>query len=169
MYQEMRGSAIVKERKIFYTIGGREMITLEQYEQIRRMYHVEEQSERAIARSLRISRQTVNKALHAEHPPEYTLKQPRPAPRLGAYKARLDELLAENAHLPKKQRYTAHKLFTLIQAEGYQGSEASVQMYGVHWRKAHRRPETFLPLEFDPGQDAQTDWVRRVGAYEIPV
>jgi len=134
------------------------MITLEQYEQIRRMYHVEEQSERAIARTLGISRQTVNKALRAEQPPEYTLKQPRPAPRLGPYKARLDELLAENAHLPKKQRYTAHKLFTMLQAEGYQGSEASVQMYGVRWRKARRRPETFLPLEFDPGQDAQTDW-----------
>lgn len=134
------------------------MITLEQYEQIRRMYHAEEQSERAIARTLGISRQTVNKALHAEQPPEYTLKQPRPAPRLGPYKARLDELLAENGHLPKKQRYTAHKLFTLLQAEGYQGSEASIQLYGVRWRKAHRRPATFLPLEFDPGQDAQTDW-----------
>lgn len=134
------------------------MITLEQYEQIRRMYHGEEQSERAIARTLGISRQTVKKVLQAEHPPEYTLKQPRPAPRLGAYKARLDDLLAENAHLPRKQRYTAHKLFTLIQAEGYQGSEASVQMYGVRWRKAHRRPATFLPLEFDPGQDAQADW-----------
>ena len=134
------------------------MITLEQYEQIRRMYHVEEQSERAIASRLHISRQTVHKALHAESPPEYTLSQPRPAPRLGPYKARLDELLAENRHLPKKQRYTAHKLFTLIQAEGYQGSEASVQMYGVRRRKAHRRPATFLPLEFAPGQDAQVDW-----------
>src|SRR6266699_635947 len=134
------------------------MITLEQYEQIRRMYHVEEQSERAIARQLCISRQTVSKALQAEHPPEYTLKQLRPAPRLGPYKVRLDALLAENAHLPKKQRYTAHKLFELIQAEGYQGSEASVQMYGVRWRKTHKRPATFLPLEFDPGQDAQVDW-----------
>src|SRR5258708_1673947 len=113
------------------------MITLEQYEQIRRMYHVEEQSERAIARTLGLSRQTVSKALREEQPPEYTLSRPRSAPRLGPFKARLDELLAENKHLPKKQRYTAHKLFELIQAEGYQGSEASVQMYGVRWRKTH--------------------------------
>jgi transposase len=60
--------------------------------------------------------------------------------------------------LPKKQRYTAHKLFELIQAEGYAGSEAGVQMYAVRWRKAHKRPVTFLPLEFEPGQDAQVDW-----------
>src|SRR5258708_10992936 len=58
---------------------------------------------------------------------------------------------------PHKMRMS-HKLFALIQAEGYQGSEASVQMYGVRWRKGHRRPATFLPLEFDPGQDAQADW-----------
>jgi transposase len=134
------------------------MITLEQYEQIRRMYHVEEQSERAIARTLSISRQTVSKALRAEQPPEYTLKRPRPAPVLGPYQAQLDTLLAENAHLPKKQRYTAHKLFELLQAEGYSGSESSVQMYGVRWRKTNKRPATFLPLEFDPGQDAQVDW-----------
>jgi transposase len=31
-------------------------------------------------------------------------------------------------------------------------------MYAVRWRKAQRRPATFLPLEFEPGQDAQVDW-----------
>lgn len=33
-----------------------------------------------------------------------------------------------------------------------------MQGYAVHWRKTHRRPATFLPLEFEPGQDAQVDW-----------
>jgi hypothetical protein len=28
----------------------------------------------------------------------------------------------------------------------------------VRWRKANKRPATFLPLEFEPGQDAQVDW-----------
>jgi DNA invertase Pin-like site-specific DNA recombinase len=40
-----------------------EMITLEQYEQIRRMYHLEEKSGRQIARELSCSRQTVSRAL----------------------------------------------------------------------------------------------------------
>ena len=40
-----------------------EMITLEQYEQIRRMYHLEEKSGRQIARELSCSRQTVSIAL----------------------------------------------------------------------------------------------------------
>ncbi len=134
------------------------MITLEQYDQIRRMYYLEEQSGRQIAKALGCSRQTVTRALRSDQPPAYTLSQPRQAPRLGPYKARLDEFLTENRRLPRKQRYTAHKLFQLVQAEGYAGSEASVQAYAVHWRKANKRPATFLPLEFDPGQDAQVDW-----------
>src|SRR3989440_7153729 len=134
------------------------MITLEQYEQIRRMHYLEEKSGREIARLLGISRQTVAKALQREHAPEYTLKKAREAPRLGPYQKQLDKLLEENGRLPKKQRYTGHKLFELLQAQGYAGSESSVQMYAVRWRKAHKRPATFLPLEFEPGQDAQVDW-----------
>ncbi len=134
------------------------MITLEQYEQIRRMHYLEEKSGREIARLLGISRQTVAKALQSEHAPQYRLRKPREAPRLGPYQEHLDKLLQENDHFPKKQRYTGHKLFELLQAQGYAGSESSVQMYAVRWRKAHKRSATFLPLEFEPGQDAQVDW-----------
>ncbi len=134
------------------------MITLEQYEQIRRMHYLEEKSGREIARLLGISRQTEASALQTERAPEYTLKKPREAPRLGPYQEQLDKLLEENGRLPKKQRYTGHKLFELLQAQGYAGSESSVQMYAVRWRKAHTRSATFLPLEFEPGQDGQVDW-----------
>lgn len=134
------------------------MITLEQYAQIRHMAYIEEKSGRQIARELGISRQTVARALGADEPPKYTMKHSRPAPKLGLYHATLDALLTENAHLPKKQRYTAHKLFELIQAQGYTGSEVSVSMYVVRWRKQHQKPATFLPLAFEPGRDAQVDW-----------
>ena len=134
------------------------MITVEQHEHIRRMYHLEQQSARQIARELGLSRRTVTKALRTDEAPSYRLNQQRPAPRLGPYKARLEELLQENRRLPRKQRYTAHKLFELLQAEGYSGSESTIQAYGVRWRKAQRAPKVFLPLEFEPGQDAQVDW-----------
>jgi transposase len=134
------------------------MITVEQHETIRRMYYLEHQSGRQIAKTLGISRQSVAKALQTDIAATYTLSKPREAPQLGPYKARLDELLNENRRLPRKQRYTAHKIFQLLQTEGYAGSESSIQGYAVHWRKAQRRPATFLPLEFEPGQDAQVDW-----------
>ena len=122
------------------------------------MITVEQQSGRQIAKALGISRHTVAKALQAEDVPMYRRSLPRAAPRLGPYKARLEELLQENRRLPRKQRYTAHKLFELLQAEGYTGSESSIQAYGVRWRKAQKAPKVFLPLEFEPGQDAQVDW-----------
>ena len=145
------------------------MITVEEHETIRRMYYLEHLSGRQIAKTLGISRQSVAKVLLADEVPTYHLSKPRQAPQLGCYKARIEDLLQENRRLPRKQRYTAHKIFELLQTEGYSGSESSVQGYAVQWRKSHRRVATFVPLEFEPGQDAQVDWVRRVGAYEIPV
>src|SRR6266702_3566134 len=134
------------------------MITVEEHETIRRMYYLDQHSGRHIAKTLGISQQSVAKALHSDEVPKYRLRIPRAAPQLGAYKARIEELLTENRRLPRKQRYTAHKIFEWLQAEGYSGSESSVQGYAVQWRKEHRRPATFLPLEFEPGQDAQVDW-----------
>jgi transposase len=45
-----------------------------------------------------------------------------------------------------------------IQEEGYQGSESTVRHAITALKKAKDIPEVFLPLEFDPGQDAQVDW-----------
>src|SRR5204863_7316712 len=41
---------------------------------------------------------------------------------------------------------------------GYQGSEARIRLHVSQWNKAHKAPTLFLPLEFEPGQDAQVDW-----------
>ncbi len=51
------------------TIGELEMITVEQHEHIRRMYHLEHQSGRHIAKELGVSRHTVAKALQADEVP----------------------------------------------------------------------------------------------------
>ena len=77
---------------------------------------------------------------------------------LGEYKTQIDKLLAENEHLPRKQRYTAHKIFEQVKAAGYAGSEAGVHVYVSNHRQSRRRPQVYLPLEFDPGWDAQVDW-----------
>jgi transposase len=33
-----------------------------------------------------------------------------------------------------------------------------VRLHLTQWNKAHTAPALFLPLEFEPGQDAQVDW-----------
>src|SRR5215210_3825050 len=134
------------------------MIPVEERARMRHAYYIEHKTIRQIARDLRVARQTVRKAVEAPDAPPYQRSHPRPAPILGPYKARLDDLLAENERLPRKQRFTSHKMFTTLQAEGYQGSESRIRVYVGQQRHAHRRPAVFLPLEFDPGQDAQVDW-----------
>src|SRR5438874_11824227 len=152
-------SAIVKVSCIStLAIGELEMITVEEREAIRRAYYLEGKSKRQIAREHKHSRKTVDKAVDTQPPQPYRLSKAKPSPVFGAFRARADELLAENVHLPPKQQYTGHKLYELLQAEGYQGSEARVRLHVTQWNKAHSAPALFLPLSFDPGQDAQVDW-----------
>jgi len=134
------------------------MIQVDEREKMRRAHFFEHKSMRQIARELGHSRTTVKEAIESAEAKEYTLQQPRPAPVLGPYKARVDELLAENERLPRKQRYTGHKIYEDIYGQGYRGSESSVRRYiGLQRRDKKKRP-VFMPLEFDPGTDAQVDW-----------
>jgi transposase len=134
------------------------MIKVDEREQIRRAYFIEHKSMRQIAKELRHSRDSVKKALESAEATTYTLQQPRTAPVMGPYVARMDELLAENDRLPRKQRYTSHKIYELIQKEGYTGSESGVRRYIGQRRRERKKRQVYLPLEYDPGMDAQADW-----------
>jgi len=134
------------------------MIKVEKREEIRRAYFVENKGIRQIARELKCSRPTVRKAISSAEPARYALKAPRPAPVLGSYKARIDELLAESERMPRKQRYTGHKICQVIETEDYDGSESTVRGYIAKRRKEKKRPQVYIPLEFDPGTDGQVDW-----------
>ena len=134
------------------------MLTVKDYDRIRRAYHLEEKSMRQIGRELGHGYWTIRKALEESEPPGYRQARPRPAPVLGPYKAELDKRLAEEANLPRKQRYTSKKLYGIIKAQGYQGAESTVRAYVGKKRQAFQRPQVYLPLVFEPGQDAQVDW-----------
>lgn len=134
------------------------MIKVEDRELIRRAHFLEHKSIRKIAKELRHSRDMVKKAIESAEPGEYTLRQPRPAPVLGAYLSRIDELLAENERLPRKQRYTGHKIYEQLQKEGYTGSESGIRRHIGQRRREGRKRPVYIPLEFDPGMDGQVDW-----------
>lgn len=133
------------------------MKTVEEREQIRRAYYLEEKTGRQIADELGISRNTVRNAID-NAVRKYTLRKPRPATVLGPYKERIHEILAENDRLPRKQRYTTHRIYQQICSEGYSGAESTVRHYIGTWLAEHKVKGVFLPLEFDAGTDAQVDW-----------
>jgi len=127
-------------------------------ERLRRAFHLEHKSIYRIAKETGYSHQTIEKALVGRSPKPYHLACPKPAPIFGPYQPRVEALLQEGEQMPRKQRYTAHKIFEILQEEGYQGSEARIRRYLSERKKAKQVPEVFLPLEFEPGQDAQVDW-----------
>jgi transposase len=134
------------------------MRTVEDYEGIRRAYFVDKLSIRAIHRLLGYDRETIRKAIVQAAPTPYTLTRPRAAPVIGPYKQRIAELLAESKKQKRKQRYTAHRIFEILCREGYTGSEGAVHNYVSRERRKDEYKEKYIPLEFDPGQDAQVDW-----------
>jgi len=136
------------------------MISVERRERIRRAYYVEGKSMRQIAHELRHSYWTVRDAIESSAAKRYTLLAPKPAPVLGPYRVRIDELLLQSEQMPRKQRYTGHKVYELLKAEGYSGSESNLRRYIGERRRELKRPPVYLPLSFEPGVDAQVDWVK---------
>jgi len=139
-------------------VAEEEMISVDEREKIRRAYFIDGKSQRQIARELGHSRRTVKAAIESAEASEYRMQKEREAPVLGPYKARIEELLAENERLPRKQRYTGHKIYQDLYSRGYRGSESGVRRYIGRLRRARKKRPVYLPLEFDPGTDAQVDW-----------
>ena len=91
------------------------MITVIDRERIRRAYYIEGKTMRQIEREMHHGYWTIRKALaSAEHQP-YTLSQSKAAPKLGPYKEKIDKLLEQERSLPRKQRFTTHKIYELME------------------------------------------------------
>src|SRR5712691_12538445 len=103
------------------------MIVMEDYEAIRRAYYIEKKSIRQIAREQHHSRRIIRRAIKEPQPEPYQRTMIKPAPVFGASRARVEALVAQNNQLPKKQHYTARKIYETIVSEGYEGSESSIR------------------------------------------
>lgn len=134
------------------------MLNEQDRERVRRGYYIEKKSIRQLAREEGCSRVTIRKALSNDPPARTVTVRKKPRPVFGPYRERVGHLLQENEKLPRKQRYTAHRIFEIIRTEGYEGSESTVRHYVALHKEATHAPDVFLPLEYDPGQDAQVDW-----------
>jgi transposase len=134
------------------------MIKVEEVEKIRRAYFLEALSIREIARTQHHGRRVIRRAIDSAEPGQYKLERARPAPVLGPWKTQIDALWREGQELPRKQRYTARKIYQALRKAGYSGSEITISRYVADKRREGVAKPVYLPLEFDPGQDAQVDW-----------
>ncbi len=133
------------------------MLTVEHYELIRREVEIKGKSQRQVAKDLGHSRKTVAKALKHRLPPGYQLTEPRDKPVLDPVRPILDAWIEQNKTARRKQRQNAVKMHErLCQEYSFTGSYGTVQRYAK--TVANRQKEVFMPLQFEPGEEAQVDW-----------
>lgn len=149
------------------------MLTVEQIEAIRRAYYVDGKSIRAVARELGHGRRVVREAIAGTAPPprRYRLTKRKPRPVLEPVVAIIDQWLLADQLAPRKQRHTAKRIYDRLVAEhGFTGCERIIRQFVHEWKQAHQPVgESFLPLGYAPGNEAQCDWgeaVVRIGGVE---
>jgi transposase len=132
---------------------------VEQFEQIRRDWAREGLSIRALAKRHGVHRRAVRQALVDPVPPPKRAPGSRPAPKLGAYRALIDEWLRADVKVPRKQRHTARRVWQRLREEhGADVSERQVDRYVAVARRRIGEVEAFVPLVADAGVEAEVDW-----------
>jgi transposase len=134
---------------------------VELYEQIRREYEHGAGTIRAVARKLGVHRREVRKALASAVPADRKVPE-RECPKLGAAIPWINDILEADRKAPRKQRHTAHRIWTRLRREmpETEVAESSVRRY-VRQRKAEMGllgQETFVPQSYTWGGEAQVDW-----------
>ena len=133
------------------------MLSVDHYELIRRKRLVDGLSIRAISRELGHSRKTIRKALKHATPPGYQRCQPVALPVMDKVGQMVHAWLEQDRQRPPKQRHTAQRIYERLRDEhSFKGSASTVRRY-VSKLKATGQ-EVFMPLQFDPGEEAQVDW-----------
>jgi transposase len=133
------------------------MLTVDDYERIRRLVLVDGLSQRAAARRLGHSRKTVRKALEHSCPPGYRRRAPAARPVIDPVREIIDTWIEQDRRRPRKQRHTGTRIYERLRDEyGFTGSVSAVRRYIA--RKKANSGEVFFPLQFAPGEEAQVDW-----------
>jgi transposase len=130
--------------------GGRQLLGVEQWAEIRRMKHVERLSQREIHRRTGIHRDTIRRALDSPEPPSYG-PRPRRASKLDLYLAEVERLLADEPTL------SGVRIREEIEKLGYDGGKTIVDDLLRELRPRYLRPRTFQRTSYRRGELCQFD------------
>jgi transposase len=140
------------------------MLVVETIARIRRAHFVHGKSIKAIARELGLARNTVRRVLRSEATSAAYQRDKQPRRKLGAWAEKLEQRLAANEKLARRERLNLIRIFEALQGEGFTGGYDAIRRYA---RARERKRGTgsgdaYVPLSFAPGEAYQFDWSHEV-------
>jgi transposase len=131
--------------------GGRALLGVEHWAEIRRMKHVERLSQREIHRRTGLHRDTIRRALASAQPPSYG-PRPRRASKLDPFVGAIEELLADEPTL------SGVRIREELEKLGYRGGKTIVDDLLRELRPRFLPPpRSFQRTRYRPGELAQFD------------
>ena len=131
---------------------------------IRREFFIRGRSIKEIVRDLHVSRNTVRKVVRTGRTAFDYEREVQPMPKLGQWRADLDEMLATNDSKAARERLTMIRLFEELRGRGYSGGYDAVRRYARGWKRERVAvtAAAHVPLSFDPGEAYQFDWSHEI-------